>query len=237
LPRKDWILITGGAQRIGLHCARKLQHDGYQVAITYRTRHDSVNELSALGVHCIHCDFEQEGSIESLAIQIREMTGSLRAVIHNASQWLIDEEEDKTTLISRLMRIHVDVPYQLNQLIKPLLASDNVAKADIIHLTDYVAEKGAEKHIAYAASKAALANLTLSFAKQFAPSIKVNNIAPSLLMFHQHDNAEYINKTLSKSLLQNEPGADEVYHAIKMILASNYMTGRTIKLDGGRHLK
>ena len=54
------------------------------------------------------------------------------------------------------------------------------AASDIIHITDYVVERGSDKHIAYAASKAALDNMTRSFARKLAPEIKVNAIAPSL---------------------------------------------------------
>lgn len=237
MRQKEHILITGASQRVGLHCAKALQQDGYQVIITYRTAKPSIAELEQLGVHCIACDFDQADSIVQLVQAVQELTPSLRAVVHNASLWLIDAEEDSCSIVQRLMHIHVNVPYLLNQALLPLLEKTATAASDIIHITDYVAEKGAERHIAYAASKAALANLTLSFAKQLAPAVKVNNIAPSLLMFHPDDSDDYRQKTLQKSLMANEPGADEVYHAIKLILASNYMTGRTIKLDGGRHLK
>ena len=52
------------------------------------------------------------------------------------------------------------------------------AASDIIHFTDYVVERGSDKHIAYAASKAALDNMTRSFARKLAPEVKVNSIAP-----------------------------------------------------------
>jgi dihydromonapterin reductase/dihydrofolate reductase len=108
---------------------------------------------------------------------------------------------------------------------------------DIIHLTDYVVETGSPKHIAYAASKAALDNLTKSFSAKSAPNIKVNSIAPSLIIFNDHDDDAYKAKTLKKSLMGIEPGCREIINSVELLLSSNYITGRTLAVDGGRHLK
>lgn len=105
----------------------------------------------------------------------------------------------------------------------------------ITYLTDYVAGKGSDKHIACAASKARLANLSLSFSRQLAPYVKVNAIAPSLLMFQEGDNKEYQQKALKKSLLCLEPGEQEGVAAVQYLLSSRYMTKRTLALGGGRH--
>jgi dihydromonapterin reductase/dihydrofolate reductase len=109
--------------------------------------------------------------------------------------------------------------------------------ADIIHISDFVASVGSEKHQAYAASKAALENLTFSQARLLAPKIKVNAIAPALLMFNQGDDDAYKQKALAKSLLGIEPGPGEVLATIQYLLQSRYVTGRVLALDGGRQLK
>jgi dihydromonapterin reductase/dihydrofolate reductase len=106
-----------------------------------------------------------------------------------------------------------------------------------MHMTDYVQLKGSKKHIAYAASKAALHNLTLSFSALMAPKVKVNSIAPALVMFNDHDSEEYRAKALKKSLLEICPGAQEAVKAVNFLLDSDYITGQTMHLDGGRHLK
>jgi dihydromonapterin reductase/dihydrofolate reductase len=108
---------------------------------------------------------------------------------------------------------------------------------DIIHFTDYVADTGSAKHIAYSASKAAMANMSLSFAKRFAPTIKVNSIAPALLQFNPDDSLGYRDKALTKSLLMKEGGLSEAVDTVNYILNSGYITGRTLHLDGGRHLR
>ncbi len=63
---------------------------------------------------------------------------------------------------------------------------------------------------ANAASKAALDNMTRSFARKLAPEVKVNSIAPSLILFNEHDDAEYRQQALNKSLMKTAPGEKEV---------------------------
>ena len=235
------ILITGGAQRLGLAIAKDLLRQQHKVIITYRTKKPSVDELKDLGAVVIQADFATQDGIEKLLKTIKQETNSLRAIIHNASDW--DQESDSddyNQLFGKMMQIHANTPYQVNLALQDLLqdcATQSKGFSDIIHMTDYVQLKGSKKHIAYAASKAALHNLTLSFSALLAPQVKVNSIAPALVMFNEHDSEEYRARALKKSLLETCPGAEEAVKAVNFLLSSNYITGQTIHLDGGRHLK
>jgi dihydromonapterin reductase/dihydrofolate reductase len=135
-----------------------------------------------------------------------------------------------------MMQVHVSAPYQLNLALAPLLKASSSNQADIIHMGDYVSGRGSKKHIAYAASKAAQDNLTLSFAASLAPAVKVNSIAPALVLFNEGDDAAYREKALSKSLLQREGGLEEMQDMVDFLLNSGYITGRIMHFDGGRHL-
>lgn len=233
------IIITGGAQRLGLACAKALISQNYDVIITYRNKKDSLKALEKIGIRCIQADFSTQAGVDAFTVQIQKEYKSLRGIIHNASEWQSEEtSEDTAELMEKMWQVHVFAPYRINLAFEGLLCEgfNKHGMADIIHMTDYVAEKGSDKHIAYASSKAGLANLTVSFAKRFAPKVKVNSIAPSLLMFNENDDAEYRKKALNKSLLRIEPGDQESVLAVKYILDSRYMTGRTLSLDGGRHL-
>ncbi|MCV2403866.1 dihydromonapterin reductase [Marinomonas sp. C2222] len=233
------VLITGGAQRLGLACAKALVSDGYDVVITYRTKRESIPALEEVGVHCIQADFSTHKGVENFIQEILENYQGLRAIIHNASEWQTEKEvTDLAVLMEKMWQIHVFAPYRINLAFEPLLcaASESLGMADIIHITDYVVEKGSDNHIAYASSKAGLANLTHSFSKRFAPHVKVNSIAPSLLMFNEQDDIEYKQKARKKMLLSKEPGEQEGVLSIQYLLRSRYMTGRTLSLDGGRHL-
>ncbi len=230
------ILITGVGQRIGFYLAEHLQQQGYQVLGTYRTQRPSLQRLSDLGVTLIKCDFDSPDQVASLIHQVQQTCKALRALIHNASDWLPDAGSDQAIVrLQKMMHIHVGIPYQLNLALQSQLLASEIA--DIIHLTDYVAEKGSKKHIAYAASKAALENMTCSFAQLLAPKVKVNSIAPALILFNEQDDEDYKVKARAKSLMNKEAGASEILSAVDYLLNSGYVTGRSLPVDGGRHLK
>ena len=233
------IVITGGAQRLGLAAALALHRENYPVVITYRKQRPLLRQLEDQGIETIQADFSDEQGITGLAQELCARFSSLRAIIHNASEWIPEGGEATDSMVMQCMlNVHVFAPYLLNQQCGDLLRrhGERHGFADIIHMSDYVASTGSKKHIAYAASKAALHNLTLSFASKFAPLVKVNSIAPALLMFNHDDDAAYREKALRKSLLGIAPGEAEAVNAIRYILESRYLTGKTIGLDGGRHL-
>lgn len=231
------ILITGVGKRVGLYLATHLTNEGYQVIGTYRTLRPELQQLEALGVQLYSCDFYQPEQTELLIANIKQSYPSLRAIIHNASDWLPDTDHaNPLATIEQMMRIHASTPYAINQALTPLLHNNASPFADIIHITDYVVDKGSKKHAAYAASKAALHSLTLSFAAKLAPKIKVNSIAPAMLMFNLDDDVHYKQKALKKALIQQEGGEAEALKAVKYLLDSQYMTGQSLKIDGGRHL-
>ncbi|SFC82189.1 dihydromonapterin reductase [Pseudoalteromonas denitrificans] len=231
------ILITGAGQRIGLAIAHHLLRQGHDLILSYRTQHAEIQELESLGAICIQANFIDNASIDHFINQIKQHTSCLRGIIHNASSWDCEKNNpDFASLFDDMMRIHAKVPYLINLACSKLLTV-TPDKTDIVHLTDYVVETGSPKHIAYAASKAALDNMTKSFASKLAPQVKVNAIAPSLIIFNQNDDEEYKAKTLKKSLMEIEPGSKEILNCLDMLLSSSYITGRTIQVDGGRHLK
>ncbi|MFV7771217.1 dihydromonapterin reductase [Shewanella marisflavi] len=234
---QNTILITGVGKRIGLYLAQAFIARGDKVIGTYRRHHPSIETLRTQGADLYPCDFTDQIQIDELIATLLQHYQSVDAVIHNASLWLSDDDPlgaDK--IIEQMMQVHVYAPYQLNQALAPLLQRQDKL-TDIIHLTDYVAQKGSKKHIAYAASKAALENMTLSFAAKLAPKVKVNAIAPALICFNEQDDADYREKALAKSVLAREGGELEVLQAIDYLMQSQYITGRSLALDGGRHLK
>ncbi len=233
------IVITGGAQRLGLAAARALHADETPVVITYRGERPLLADLRSAGIETIRADFNEPDGIDKFCDALRARFTSLRAIIHNASEWLAEDGElGDAELLERMYRVHVAAPYLVNRRCGDLLRryGEQNGYADIIHLGDYVTATGSRKHIAYAASKAALDNLTLSFASALAPLVKVNAIAPSLLMFNPDDDDAYREHAQRKSLLEVAPGEGEGVAAIRYLLDSHYLTGKTIALDGGRPL-
>lgn len=230
------ILITGASQRIGLYCAERLLDEGQPVIATFRSERPGLERLRERGALILHADFADEAGILAFIGQLKARTDRLRAIVHNASEWLSEATPGaEAQTFQRLFSVHMLAPYLINLHCAELL--ERSSPADIVHIGDDVTRKGSAAHIAYSASKAGLDNLTLSFAARLAPHVKVNGIAPALILFKPEDNAEYRARTLAKSALGIEPGAEAVYLGLRYLLDNPYVTGTTLTVNGGRHLK
>lgn len=223
------ILVTGANKRGGLAICQALVAQGHPVIALYRESPGGLVDLP--NVDLLQADLALRDSRSALIERITATYPALRGIVHNASLWL----EDSLDNLQQMLQVHVEAPYQLNEALTPLLLQ--VERADIIHVCDDTASQGTKNHIAYAASKAALFNMTLSFAEKLAPSIRVNAISPGLLLLKEGSDAEYRSKTLRKALLEFEPGNAPLVEAVLFLLNSSYNTGNNIVINGGRHLK
>lgn len=233
MTNQQTILITGAAQRVGLHCAQRLAADGFRVIITCRRPRPQWQAEPLDNIEVLVADFSTEAGIQALIDTLLSRQIQLRALIHNASEWLSDE--NPADAFQRMFMVHMQAPYLLNLACAQLF--DPSVTGDIIHISDHVAQRGSARHIAYSATKAGLESLSRSFAARFAPRIKVNAIAPALIMFNEGDTEAYREKALAKSALGIEPGPDVVYQSIRYLLDNPYVTGTCLDLNGGRNLK
>lgn len=230
---KPTVLITGAAQRVGLHCAQRLVGDGYRVLITCRRLRAEWQQQPLDGIEVLLADFSTLDGIQQLIDTLISRQVRLRALIHNASVWLDDQQQ--ADALQTMFMVHMQAPYLLNLASEQLFDPEHIG--DIIHISDLVAQRGSARHIAYSASKAGLEALSRSFAASLAPRIKVNSIAPALIMFNDGDGAEYRKKALAKSALGIEPGPEVVYQSIRYLMDNPYVTGTCLDLNGGRNLK
>ncbi len=233
----DAILLIGGGQRLGLYHAERILDHGWPLILTYRTPRPSIEHLVSRGAIAIQADISHAAGIEACIQAIQQQVVSLRAIIHNASLWLDDAHlAQHPAELDAMLHVHIHAPYRINLACENLLRAGSAALGDIIHISDTGVRSGDAQHAAYMASKAALENLSLSFAARFAPHIKVNTLAPGLILFNPADDPAYRQCRLAESALGFEPGADVVWQAIEFLLNNPYTTGTTLSVDGGRHL-
>lgn len=221
------ILITGTSKRVGHALVRSLVEAGHEVVTVNRSIADGQHD----GVLNFQADLSRLDDRLVLIDKLKSAVPSLRGVIHNASLWLDDSLDN----LDYMFRLHVEAPFHLNNELTDLLAQ--ATRADIIHICDESASRGSKSHIAYAATKAALQNMTLSFAATLAPNIRVNSISPGLLIFKEDSNDHYKQETLAKAVLPYEPGVQPLLDAVHFLLNSTYSTGSNLVVNGGRHLK
>lgn len=221
------IIVTGCSKRVGLDLAAHLSAAGFHIVGAVRRMPDHpLPNIRYIEVD-LACDIQLSKFIQSL----RAEYSSLRGIIHNASQW----REDTPANLDIMHRIHVMAPYRINYELSDLIIKS--ARCDIIHICDDTASRGTANHIAYAATKAALLNMTLSFAKLYPQHVRVNAISPGLLHFKEGSSKEYQRQTILKAKLEFEPKSEPIISAVDYLLGSAYVTGSNIVTNGGRHLK
>jgi dihydromonapterin reductase/dihydrofolate reductase len=231
----DPILITGGATRLGFALAMHYLNNDQPVVLTYRTERPEVSQLTAAGAVCIRADFSTDDGIYQASELLQERCQRLQSIVHNASSWFADPggHHDLENL-ALMMRIHVGAPMVFTDTLhQALLQAHNPS---IVNVSDHVANRGSDKHMAYAASKSALLNLTKSQAKKYAPDIRVNALCPALLEFRDEDDALYREQAIAKSALKRVPGFKVAIEAICYLQSNHYTTGTVLPLDGGRPL-
>ncbi|HEC60141.1 MAG TPA: SDR family NAD(P)-dependent oxidoreductase [Methylophaga sp.] len=232
------ILVTGTGRRIGHHLALRLHQDGYTVLAHYRTHTTEIQALQDLGIATIQADLSDSKAILLFVDALKERCNSFRALIHNASSF---EPTSENLAIAaqqyeQFFNVHMMAPFLINQGLASLLVGENNDPADIIHITDINVENPTPRFDIYGTTKAGLHNMTLALAKKFAPTIKVNAVAPGPVLFTEKHSAAVRQQMLDETLLAKEGGAEPVYLAVKSLLDNPFITGASIPVDGGRRL-
>lgn len=239
-------LITGGARRVGRAVAVHLGERGYDVVVTYRSGEAEARslqaELAAVGAGCtlVQADLADTGSVARIALAVEAAGGGregrgLRLLMHNASTFgRATLEQTTPELLREMLALHVETPLLLTARLAPLLKR---AGGSVVAMTDLAVERPFTQHVAYSASKAALSNLVLSLARALAPEARANSIAPGAVEwpedFSEEGRAEYLKRVPLGRV--GSPG--DVARAVWYLAEeAGYVTGQTIRLDGGRWL-
>ncbi|WP_328189016.1 SDR family NAD(P)-dependent oxidoreductase [Marinobacter sp. OP 3.4] len=234
-------VVTGAGRRLGYHTCQALLERGYQVFALYRSTTDEVEELARLGAHTLPADLADPGSVEQALDDIRNRTSQVHLLVNNASEFTPDNRDhgELAKQAARLFQINSTAPMMLMAGLADCLRAGCTSPATptlVVNITDIFVEKPNPKFAAYCASKAALSNLTLSYARLLAPDVRVNAIMPGPIRFlPDHTEAEQAS-VLSETLLAREGGFDSVVQQVIALLDNYFVTGALIPIDGGRRL-
>lgn len=229
-------LVTGAGRRFGFEVAKALIEDGYKVFAHYNSSKDGVDELSKLGAEPVQADFTRQNDVNALVAQVKKDAPTLDLLINNASCFFDNDTVDNDPeALAAVFQVHNVAPYLLiTGLQQQLSNSDNGL---IINITDIYTDKPSTNYIAYCAAKAGLANMTQAFAKTLAPDVRVNAIQPGPILFlPEHDN-EHKMQVLDETPLRVEGGLKPMIDTVRFLRDNPFLTGESIKVDGGRALK
>lgn len=235
------VFITGAAKRIGAGIARFLHAQGWQVIIHYNTSENAANKLCA--------ELNQQRADSTITLQadlniienyspLIEAAAShwqrLDAVINNASIFFpTPASEANIEQWNHLFTTNVVAPFFLTQAAFPYL---QLQKGSVINITDTHADgRPIKNHVIYNMTKSALLMQTQSLARDLAPSIRVNAVAPGISEWNKAEFSIEQENILERTPLKRAGNALEIAKAVGYLLNdATYTTGSVIYVDGGR---
>ena len=237
------VLITGAAKRVGATIARTLHAAGYELTLHYR---ESRAEMEAL---CAELEAVRPGSTLALQAELAQIEqlpalvestiaryGRLDGLVNNASAFFPTQVGATTPQQwQTLFASNAQAPYFLAQAAAPHLKS---VQGSIVNIVDIYAERPLAGHAVYSMAKAALAMMTRALAKELAPEVRVNGIAPGAILWPESgkpyaDQTELVARTALKRTGTPE---DVATAALFLLRDAKFTTGEILKVDGGRSL-
>lgn len=235
-------LVTGSALRLGKQIITQLHQHGYRVIIHYHQSAEAALQLAALlnsqradSAKTLAANLVDEQAIAPLAEQIIACFGRLDVLVNNASSFYATPITDATTAQWQdLFGTNVKAPYFLSQALAPALAKQ---RGCIINMVDIHADRPLAEHSIYCMAKAALQMMTKALARELAPAIRVNGIAPGAILWPSQPLAEQDKATVLQQIpLQRLGEPLDIANAILFLAQAPYITGQIIAVDGGRSL-
>ena len=234
-------LITGAAKRLGATTAKRLHQCGMDIVIHYQNSHADaealVTELNTLRPgSAMHygTDLAQLKHLQALADAATDFKGGISVLVNNASSFYPTElasaaESDWNDLFAS----NAKAPYFLCQALAGTLANN---KGCIINMVDIHAERPLSHHSIYSMAKSSLVTLTRALAKELAPAVRVNGVAPGAILWPENISDAEKQKILAGIPLQRLGRPEDIADTIRFLVEADYITGQIIAVDGGRSL-
>lgn len=240
-PKGKVALITGGA-RIGQAVAQALAARGCDLAMTYRSSRDAAeaaaNSARATGVRAlvIRADATDEAQVSAAVQATARQLGRLDILVNMASTYVRTPNPSAAEWDAALAA-NARSAFLFSIHAAPIMKSGGGGR--IVNMSDWLVISGRPHYPGYTpyfASKAAVAALTESMALDFAPEILVNAIAPGPILPPPDLTAEEDREVLAATPLARWGGSEEIAKAALFLIETDFVTGESIRVDGGRHL-
>lgn len=241
-------LVTGGATGIGKSAVLALARAGYDVAINYassaKAAQDTAKEAQALGAHTLllQCDVSDDAAVRRMMAEIDAAFGHLDALVSNAgttASWKVkDLESLDMDEWDRTFAVNVRGTFQVARAAVSLLKKGT--NPSIVNTASIVGLRPGPQPLPYAASKAAIVNLTKTLAWNLGPEIRVNAVAPGWMegdwmqrmLGDKYD--DLMGKRAKLTPLKRCVTADDVAETMMTLIQANrFVTGEIIVIDGG----
>jgi len=244
-------LVTGGALRIGRACVLALAEAGADVVVHYHNSHDeachTADQAAVHGVRAVTAggDLRSEKAVRDLFTEACTLSGGIDILVNSASifpessirDFAWDELEEN-------MRLHGWAPLLLSRLFAAqtrFAGLDDPPAEDrlgnIVNLLDSRIADYDRRHAAYHLSRRLLFDTTRMLSLELAPAVKVNAIAPGLILPPAGAGNEYLEQLRTTNPLQRAGTPADITSALLFFISNSFVTGQVLFIDGGRRMK
>lgn len=239
------VLITGAGKRVGAAVAQYCHQLGMRVAIHYR---DSAQQAASLcdrfnqqrqdSAIALGADLRETDKLEDLITAVIKKWGQLDVLINNASSFYPMPLAKVTPKVwEDIMASNLKAPFFLAQSAARYLKQ---RKGCIINLVDIQAQRPLKNYSVYCIAKAGLVMLTKSLAKELGPNIRVNAIAPGIVLWPDDEtefNEALREKIIARNALKRTGTPQDIANTVVFLINhADFITGQIIAVDGGRSL-
>jgi pteridine reductase len=234
-------LVTGGARRVGRALVLALAGEGVRVALHYHESAADARETARMAAErgpepwLIQADLRTPGEPERVVRESAEALGGLRILVNSAAGMVrtplgsvtVEQWDD-------VMALNLRAPFFAAQAAATLMRE---VGGVIVNVADLAAFETWPAYIPHGISKAGVVQLTRALARSLAPSIRVCGIAPGAVLLPEDWSERDAAKIAGTTPLRRIGTPEDVAHALIFLLRADYVTGETIVIDGGRHVR
>ena len=235
------VLVTGGSRGIGRSTSIEFAKNGYNVVINYVNDDISANSLkeeiiNKYNVKCetVKCDISDENSVKDMINNIVSTFGKIDVLVNNAGIAIDTVFEDKNKEnFMKILGVNLVGTFLVSKEVSKYMSSGSIINIS----SDCGIDKGYPEGIDYDASKAGVISLTKDLAKQFAPKIRVNAVAPGWVLtdMNKELDHDFVKKEEEKILLNRFADPIEIAKVVYFLSTedASYINGSVIRVDGG----
>lgn len=231
-------LITGAGQRLGRHLAEALGRRSAQVALHYHQSQggaqQAARQIEENGGQALlfSRDLRQPNEARGLVSDAVAALGGLDLLVLSAANFeRVPFEALDDDALNRALDLNLRAPYAMSLEAAPHLKQ---SRGSIVLLTCVSSTNPFRSYLPYSIAKGAARQLMLGLAKELAPEVRVNAIAPGTVLPQATTSAEELDRLAGKTLLGHIGSPSNIEQALLYLLDSDFVTGQELVVDGGR---
>jgi NAD(P)-dependent dehydrogenase (short-subunit alcohol dehydrogenase family) len=237
--KRSAALITGGATRLGLAFSNLLASMNYDIALHYNGSVDAASvakkNIEKLGVSCALFQADLSSSDPTdLVSKVVARYPNIKVLVNSASVY--DAASIANTSLKTLEKqfaVNVFAPFMLTKAFANTFFQNSNMEGQVINILDNKIAFQQYSYAAYLLSKKSLADFTKIAAIEFAPKIRVNAIAPGVILPGDQRTSDYLAWRVDGIPLKKQGEVEDLLKAMQYIINSNFITGQILTVDGG----